>query len=63
MFVLDILSQKLINNLLQLSILATGVISSSYFFYGNIAAAHFGLMPAIQDPHGVGLSVGTSGYY
>lgn len=35
-------------NPLQLSLL-TGVISSSYFICGNLGAAFFGIVPAIQD--------------
>lgn len=37
--------------------LFTGVVSSSYFFFGNLGAANFGLVPAIRDEHGVDLSV------
>jgi hypothetical protein len=40
----------------QLSILS-GIVSSSYFFCGNLGAAFFGIIPAIQDTNGVKLSV------
>jgi len=49
MSVLDILSRKIEGNSLQFSLLATGIISSSYFFYGNMGAACFGIMPAIKN--------------
>ncbi|KZP15050.1 hypothetical protein FIBSPDRAFT_1048414, partial [Athelia psychrophila] len=37
--------------------LLTGVVSSSYFFFGNLGAASFGIVPAIRDEGGVDLSV------
>ena len=59
MSILDILCNKVVGHPLQFSALATGVVSSSYFLYGNAAAAHFGIMTAITDPHGVDLPVAT----
>ncbi|KZP15068.1 hypothetical protein FIBSPDRAFT_867681 [Athelia psychrophila] len=37
--------------------LFTGVVSSSYFFFGNLGASNFGIVPAIRDEDGVDLSV------
>lgn len=37
--------------------LVTGVVSSSYFIFGNFGAANFGVVPAIRDADGVDMSV------
>jgi len=59
MSVLQILSSKLAGNSLQLSFLASGVVASSYFAYGNLGAVNFGLVPRILDPHAIDLPVAT----
>jgi len=45
---LQLLSQRLVYTPLSISLIA-GVVSSSYFFCGNLTAASFGIIPAIQD--------------
>jgi hypothetical protein len=52
---LEALSHKLASNPAQFPLVA-GVISSSYFFFGNLGGAFFGVVPAIQD---IELPVGT----
>lgn len=56
MSLVQILFNKLAGNPL---LITSGVISSSYFLAGNLGAAYFGIVPAIQDPHGVDLPVAT----
>jgi hypothetical protein len=54
----QLLSQKLANIPLSMSLM-TGVLSSSYFICGNLAAAHFGIVPAIQDKANDNVPVST----
>lgn len=58
MSILQVLSQRLVGDPLKLSLVA-GVVSSSYFLYGNLGAANIGIVPAIQDVHGVDLPIAT----
>ena len=37
--------------------LFTAVFSSSYFFFGNLGASNFGIVPAIRDEGGADLAV------
>jgi len=46
--IIQILLEKLADPL-RTSVL-TGVLSSSYFFCGNLGASYWGIIPAIQDP-------------
>jgi hypothetical protein len=46
--IIQILLEKLADPL-RISVL-TGVLSSSYFFCGNLGASYWGIIPAIQDP-------------
>lgn len=48
MSLLQLLGQKLAEP--HALFLTSAVASSSYFFFGNLGAAQFGIMPAIRDP-------------
>jgi hypothetical protein len=48
MSILEILYNQMASDPAQLPLIA-GVVSSSYFFFGNLGGAYFGVVPAIQD--------------
>jgi hypothetical protein len=48
MSILETLYYQLASDPAQLSLIA-GVVSSSYFFFGNLGGAYFGVVPAIQN--------------
>ncbi|KIM79115.1 hypothetical protein PILCRDRAFT_823689 [Piloderma croceum F 1598] len=48
MSILETLYYRLASDPAQLPLIA-GVVSSSYFYFGNLGGAYFGVVPAIQD--------------
>jgi hypothetical protein len=53
------LSQKLVHDSLGRGASLFTRVISSYFIGANLGAANFGIVPAIQDAHGVELPVAT----